>query len=242
MAYLTLSNNSFVSKSIKEKIDFYLKQNYFPLKEDTKTIHYKNLNDTSNQIITSIKKYNKYLLKQINFIYLDDISDWNVLCFSDPKNPLILLNIRQISQDYKHYSSAFDGIKEAIAYATIFGFLGIYFGANLCINCFGKMQHSGQYTTDMYYRYEELAQYLFDNYKDDFMFFITSTDFKINKIYMFGKKYVFSLAIMLGEDKMKLSKIGELLDLSEEEAYAFLDIYKGVAHATYLNYKAGKGL
>lgn len=242
MAYLTLPDNSNISQSVREKIDFYLKQNYFPIKECSKNINYKKLNDTSNQIITSIKRHNKDLLKQINFLYLDDVGDWNVICVSEPKNPLIMLNIRQITQDYKNFSDAFDGIKDAIAYATIFGFLGIYFGANLCISCFGQMKHTGQYTTDMYYRYEELAQYLFDKYKSDFMLFITSTDLKINKIYMFGKKYIFTLTIMLSEDKISLKRAGRLLDLNEEETYALLDFYKGVAYATYINYKAGKGL
>ena len=240
MAYLELSDTSLVSQNIRKKIDFYVQSNLFPIREKIeKEIKYKNLNNTDNQIISSIKKCNKDLLKQINFLYLNDASDWNVICICDPKNPLIILNFQQISQDYKNYSQAFDGVREAIAYATIFGFLGIYFGANLCFSCFGALRAQGDYTTSLYERYEFLAQHLFDHYKDDFMIFMTSTDKGMNQIFMFGKKYIFTISILFSEERIDLQQVASLLDLSEEDSFVFLSNYKNVAYIAFMNYKVG---
>lgn len=237
MAYLTLSDSLDISPSIKEKIDFYLQCNKFGVMQE---LNLKNLSYTTNQIVINIKKNLSKIKEQVNFIYINDTSDWSVLCVSDPKNPLIMLNLAQIKKEYS-FDESFDGVKEAVAYATIFGFLGIYFGNNFCFSCFGNLVKQGEYTAQTFKKYREIANYLFAKYKDEFMFFLTSNDEKINKIFAFGRKYVFSISILYSEERLNLSTAAKLLDLSEEDAYIFLDEYKGVAYIAYLNHKTGKG-
>lgn len=246
MAYMNLIEKQDLqfSETLKMKILFYLKNNIFKIKKDSVVgfkEHHK-INTANAEKMLFITKKIPLFLSQVNLLYVrEEQVNYDIIAFSDEKNPLIIVNLSAIEIHYKENRKHFRSLREAIAYVNIFGFLSVLFGQNCGFECFGKFQSEEYSLIYEYFKsYEYLANSLFQNNKDDFMFYLKSEDPKINMFFMNGKKYIYSIAILFNKEQINISKASKLLDLPEDEVAMFLNEYKGVAYINYLKYQMGE--
>ena len=239
MASLTLIYKNDLTNRLNDKISFYQKMNKFVLNEnifcDEKT-------NISNITTTLFIKQLPLILNQINIIYVKEPKSWDCSCYYDIKSPMLVVNLNAIEEHYKENSSFFDNFKESIAYATIFGLLGLFFRQNFKFECFGRYAYTTRYSSvlDTFDYYAEMTRKLFDRYKNKFLLFLTSSDQAINTFFTFGKKYVFSLVILFNEGKIDINQASKLLNLSENKAFILLNEYKGMAYIQYLKHQTGE--
>lgn len=245
MAFMNLIQEHNFSKSLKAKLQFYTQENIFKINKDNIVGSYR-LSDIRN---SNIKNICSILIEklplftnQVNILYVREKEKWDIIGFFSEASPIIVVNLYAIEIHYKEYGKKFDSFKEAVAYSSIFGFLSVFFGQNYRFECFGEFSHLEKYsiTFDIFEKYEQIAKFLFEFYKNHFMFYLVSEDKKINIFFNFGKKYVYSLAILFNKSKLSIFKASKLLNLPENEVSAFLNEYKGVAYISYLKHQTGE--
>lgn len=238
MIFQTLAETK-IKLSLLEKIEFYTKLNYFKIERNNLMLS-RSIQSRSSNVIKQIMASRDKLVKQINFMFLDDFEiGWTFIVIADKQSPMIIINENSITEHFKKNIKRYDGKNDVRFKAMIFALSLYLLGISVLVDCFAKPSLE---TSAMVWDFgNEVSNKILEfkaNIQNEFSIYKRILDPNISKIFSFDTKYAFSVLHALKDEKINKFQACELLDFDSYEKFDnFFKQYDKTSELALLEYR-----
>lgn len=204
---------------IIEKIaEFYQKNNFFKIENNL--LGNTEVEENEFDVFLKIKKNKESILNDVNFIFLKDDEEWDIVSFFDKKSPLVFINTNS---------------SKNISYLVVYSIALLMVGLSIKINF--KNIEASKSKSELLHFLDSIASNSSLN-KTDFDIHYFVDDYFADKIFTRGKRFCFSVVLAFEKNLINENDFADLIGIKSGEIEEFFSSYLPLALLTNLKQRA----
>ena len=202
---------------IDKMASFYLNNNSFEIEE--KMFGSVDINENEFDVYLKISKNKNNILEKINFVFLKDDDEWDIISYFNENSPLIFINTNA---------------SKNISYLVLYAVTLLMVGVSIKIN-FKNIETINAKSEVLRFLDTVASNAIFNGEDFDIHYFVD--DYFANKIFSCGKRFCFSVVLAFEKNKITKKEFSELIGIEETEVEKFFVSYLPLALITELKGK-----